>query len=199
MTKPIVLVGLPGSGKTTIGRQLARRLGLAFVDCDQVLEERLGMSIRDIFARMGEEGFRDHEQALLAELLHRPATVLSTGGGCVLRSANRAAMRTHGWVVYLKSSPQALAKRLQNDQTRPLLQVADPLKKLRQLYQQRDPLYREIAHHTLETGRPSVNTLVNHIAMQLELQALSAPALALPASPPVAAADAARATVPASG
>lgn len=179
ISKPVVLVGLPGSGKSTVGRQLARRLGLTYLDSDHVLEERLGCSIREYFEQAGEAAFRDQEQAVLSELVHRPDAVLSTGGGSVLRPANREALRAHGWVVYLKSSPQELFKRLRYDKSRPLLQVADPLQKLKDLYQQRDPLYREVAHHTLETGRPSVNALVNHLAMQLEQQALVVP----PASP----------------
>jgi shikimate kinase len=171
-SKPVILVGLPGSGKTTIGRQLARRMGLAYVDSDHVLEDRLGCSIREYFEQQGEVAFRDQEQAVLAELSQRPETVLATGGGSVLRAANREALHAHGWVVYLKSTPHELFKRLRYDKTRPLLQVADPLQKLKDLYQQRDPLYREVAHHTVETGRPSVNALVSQIAMQMEQRAL---------------------------
>ena len=165
----ITLVGMPGSGKTTVGRQLARRLGLPFFDSDQVIEERLGCSIREYFASAGEAAFRDLEQQVLAELAQGPACVLATGGGAVLREANRQALRSAGQVVYLRSSPEDLFRRLRHDTTRPLLQVADPLAKLRELYEQRDPLYREAAHFQIETGRPSVPRLVNMILMQLEL------------------------------
>lgn len=171
----VVLVGLPGAGKSTVGRQLARRLGTQFVDSDHVIEDRLGCSIREYFDREGEQAFRDLEQAVLAELVQRPGIVLSTGGGAVLRPANRAALKAGGWVVYLKSSPAELFKRLRHDKTRPLLQGGDPLQKLKDLYRVRDPLYREVAHHTVETGRPSVTALVNHIAMQLEQRALQLP------------------------
>lgn len=180
----IFLVGLPGSGKSTVGKQLARRLGLAFVDADHHIEQMLGCSIRAYFEREGEQAFRDVEQAAVAELVQRPGVVLSTGGGAVLRHANRTALHHNGWVVYLKSSPDELYRRLRHDKTRPLLQVGDPLQKLRELFAVRHPLYREVAHHVLETGRPSVNALVNHIAMQWEQRALHLPAAqALPATP----------------
>ncbi len=162
-------MGLPGSGKSTVGRQLARRLQLPFYDSDRVIEERLGCSIKDFFARQGEDVFRDVEESVIDELSQIPNAVLSTGGGAVLRSANRSHLRSRGHVVYLKSVPEELARRLRNDSNRPLLQVDDPLKRLRELFAVRDPLYRETAHFVIETGRPSVSTLVNMIVMQLEL------------------------------
>ncbi len=164
----ITLVGLPGSGKSTVGRQLARRLQLPFADSDQVIEQRIGCPIREFFEREGEERFRDIEEQVLDELTQQ-AGVLSTGGGAVLRPANRERLRSRGQVVYLKSSPEELYRRLRHDTQRPLLQVADPLQRLRDLYAVRDPLYREAAHFVIETGRPSVATLVNMIVMQLEL------------------------------
>lgn len=163
------LVGLPGSGKTTVGRQLARRLCVPFADSDQVIEQRLGCSIKSYFEREGEDSFRDVEQAVIDELSLNGSRVLSTGGGAVLRSLNRQNLRSRGSVVYLNSSPEELYRRLRNDTNRPLLQVADPLARLRDLYIERDPLYREVAHFVLDTGRPSVGTLVNMIVMQLEL------------------------------
>ncbi|ABM35997.1 shikimate kinase [Polaromonas naphthalenivorans CJ2] len=165
----VALVGLPGSGKSTIGRQLARRLKLSFLDSDHVIEERLGCSIRDYFEREGEASFRDVEEAVIDELTGMASGVLSTGGGSVLRPANRQRLHERGHVVYLRSSPEELFRRLRHDVSRPLLQVADPLGRLRDLYAQRDPLYRETAHFVIETGRPSVSTLVNMISMQLEL------------------------------
>jgi shikimate kinase len=168
----VSLIGLPGSGKSTVGRQLARRLHLPFVDSDHVLEDRLGCSIRTYFEREGEERFRDMEQAVLDELTRQPAGVLSTGGGAVLRPVNRSCLKSRTQVVYLKSSPDELFRRLRHDTNRPLLQVADPLGRLRELYAVRDPLYRETAHFVIETGRPSVGTLVNMIVMQLELAGL---------------------------
>lgn len=169
----VFLVGLPGSGKSTVGRHLARRLGRTFVDSDHVLEDRLGCTVREYFEQAGEQAFRDHEEAIIAELARMPGIVLSTGGGSVLRPANRQVLHDSGWVVYLKSAPDDIFRRLRHDKTRPLLQVADPLARLKELYRVRDPLYRETAHNTVETGRPSMTSVVNHLAMQLEQQALS--------------------------
>jgi len=165
----ISLVGLPGSGKSTVGRQLARRLQLPFFDSDHVIEQRLCCSIREYFEREGEEQFRDVEAAVIDELTLQGRCVLSTGGGAVLRPANRKNLHERGQVIYLNSSPEELFRRLRHDTNRPLLQVADPLGRLRELYQTRDPLYRETAHFIIDTGRPSVATLVNMIVMQLEL------------------------------
>ncbi len=179
----ISLVGLPGSGKSTVGRQLARRLSLPFYDSDHVIEQRLGCSIREFFEREGEERFRDIEQAVLDELTQGPACVLSTGGGSVLRAVNRAHLHDRGRVVYLRSTPEEVFRRVRHDRNRPLLQVADPLQRLRDLYAVRDPLYRETAHFVIETGRPSVATLVNMIVMQLELAGDAAGAVAQTPAP----------------
>lgn len=162
-------MGLPGSGKTTVGRQLSRRLGLPFVDSDHVIESRIGCSIREFFEKEGEVRFRDIEQEVLDGLTQSTTSVISTGGGAVLRLANREHLRDRSHVVYLKSTPEELFRRLRHDVSRPLLQVADPLTRLRELFAARDPLYRETAHFVLETGRPSVATLVNMVVMQLEL------------------------------
>ena len=160
---------MPGGGKSTIGRQLARRLNVDFVDADAVVEERLGCSIRAYFEREGEDRFRDVEQQVIAELAAGPTAVLATGGGVVLRESNRNVLREKFTVVYLRSTPEDLFRRLRHDAKRPLLQVQDPLARLRELYAARDPLYRQTAHYIIETGRPSVATLVNMILMQLEL------------------------------
>lgn len=165
----VALVGLPGSGKSTVGRQLARRLQRPFSDSDHVIEARLGCSIREYFEREGEDSFRDVEEAVLDELSLQNLGVLSTGGGAVLRPNNRKRLKERTTVVYLKSNPDELFRRLRHDVNRPLLQVADPLTRLRDLHAARDPLYRETAHFVVETGRPSVGTLVNMILMQLEL------------------------------
>ena len=164
----IALVGLPGSGKSTVGRQLARRLQLPFIDSDPVIEQRLGCSIREYFEREGEERFRDLEEAVIDDLTQHHQGVLSTGGGSVLRPVNRERLRSRGHVVYLRSSPEEVFRRLRHDVNRPLLQVSDPLGRLRDLYAVRDPLYRETAHFVIETGRPSVAALVSTILMQLE-------------------------------
>lgn len=165
----IVLIGLPGSGKSTVGRQLARRLNCPFVDSDHVIEQRLGCSIREYFEREGEERFRDVEESVIDDLSLTHVGVLSTGGGVVLRPHNRQNLKARGQVIYLNSSPDELFRRLRHDVNRPLLQVADPLTRLRDLHAIRNPLYRETAHFIIETGRPSVSALVNMIIMQLEL------------------------------
>jgi shikimate kinase len=165
----ISLIGLPGSGKSTVGRQLARRLQLPFSDSDHAIEARLGCPIREFFEREGEERFRDIEAEVIDTLSQQGAGVLSTGGGAVLRAENREHLRGRGKVIYLKSHPEELIRRLRHDTNRPLLQVADPMAKLRELFAARDPLYRQTAHFVIETGRPSVATLVNMIVMQLEL------------------------------
>ncbi|PWW47009.1 shikimate kinase [Melaminivora alkalimesophila] len=165
------LIGMPGAGKSTAGRQVARRLQLPFIDMDQLLEERLGCRIRDYFEQHGEAAFRAHEAALLAELADAPGPMLlSPGGGIVLREDNRAALR-RGFapVLYLRASPDELFRRLRHDRSRPLLQTPDPLARLRELYRVRDPLYREVASHVIETGRPTLQSLVGMVLMQLEL------------------------------
>jgi shikimate kinase len=171
----IALVGLPGSGKSTIGRQLARRLGLSALDTDHVIEQRLGCSIREYFEREGEASFRDVEQAVIDDVTQSHNGILSTGGGSVLRLANREYLRSRCHVVYLRSSPEEIFRRLRHDMQRPLLQVDDPLTRLRDLYDIRDPLYRETAHFVVETGRPSVANLLNMVIMQLELAGVLSP------------------------
>ena len=165
----VALVGMPGSGKSTVARQLARHLACEYLDSDAVLEERLGMSIREWFAREGEESFRDEEQAVIDELTQRESIVLATGGGSVLRPSNRNALHSRCHVFYLRASPEDLFRRLRHDTQRPLLQVADPQQRLRDLYRERDPLYRRTAHFVVEAARPSVQTLLSKVLMQLEL------------------------------
>ena len=169
LTILIIFIGLPGSGKSTVGRHLARRLQQPFMDSDQAIEARLGCSIREFFEREGEDRFRDIEQEVIAQLCAQAPGVLATGGGVVLRMANRDALRAAGTVVYLQSQPEDLMRRLRHDRKRPLLQVADPTARLRDLFAQRDPLYRETAHYTVETGRPSVSSLVQSILSQLQI------------------------------
>lgn len=168
-----------------MGRQLARRLNVRFVDADVVLEARIGMPIRAFFEQFGEAAFRDREEAVIDELTREGAAasmVLATGGGALLREANRQHLRERSTVIYLRSSPEELYRRLRHDTQRPLLQVADPLAKLRELYEVRHPLYEETAHFCVDTGRPSVSTLVNMIMMQLDVAGLL-PALQAGAAP----------------
>jgi len=145
------------------------------VDTDSLIEQRIGCSIREYFEREGEASFRDLEQAAIAELAGTSAGVLATGGGAVLREANRLQLHRHFHVIYLRSTPEDLFRRLRHDVKRPLLQVQDPLGRLRELHAARDPLYRETAHDTVDTGRPTVAMLVNLIVMQLELAGVAVP------------------------
>ena len=166
---PIALVGMPGGGKSTVSRQLAKRLGWQFADSDALAENELGCSIRTFFEREGEGRFRDVEAELIAKLALASNIVIATGGGAVLREETRRLLRTDCHVIYLRSTPEELFRRLRGDSHRPLLQVADPLARLRELFEVRDPLYRETAHFVVDTGRPTVATLVNMVLMQLEL------------------------------
>ena len=166
----IALIGMPGCGKSTVARAVARRLHLLSVDTDQAIEQRLGRTIRSYFDEHGEAAFRDVEEAVIDELTADGSSlVLATGGGAVLRPVNRQRLRERGTVIYLRASPEQLSKRLQHDTKRPLLQVADPLKRLRELYSERDPLYRECAHFVIDTRGTSLSALVSRILMQLEL------------------------------
>lgn len=156
----IFLIGLMGAGKTTVGRALARERGLSFVDSDHEIVARCGVSIPTIFEIEGEAGFRRREAAMIDELTQRQGIVLATGGGAVLDPDNRQRLKTRGTVVYLHALPHELWLRTRHDRNRPLLQTADPLKKLQELYAVRHPLYLETAHIVLDTGRQSVSSLV---------------------------------------
>lgn len=142
----IYLVGLMGAGKTTVGRQLAKRLGRQFYDSDHEIVARTGVPIPTIFEIEGEDGFRRREAQTIAELSRGDNIVLATGGGAVLNPENRQRLHDSGWVVYLNVPPTLLYERTRHDRNRPLLQVADPLARLEELYAVRDPLYRETAH-----------------------------------------------------
>ncbi len=163
---------MPGCGKSTVGRHVARHLNLEFLDTDHEIEARIGGTIRDYFANYGEGMFRDLESDVIDKATQRSEHVLATGGGAVLREANRKCLNERCIVVYLRSMPDELARRLRHDFKRPLLQSSDPVQRLRDLFNERDPLYRDTAHYVIETGRPSVPTLVNMLLMQLELAGL---------------------------
>jgi shikimate kinase len=146
----LFLVGMPGSGKSTLGRVLARNLGKTFVDADHELERRLGVSISTIFEIEGEDTFRSREEETLARLVQRVDIVLATGGGAVLRPANRERLQAGGTVLYLHATPETTWERTRHSKNRPLLQTADPLARARALYAQRDHLYRETADLVIE-------------------------------------------------
>jgi len=163
----IYLVGMMGAGKTTVGRMLARRLKLRFVDSDHEIETRCGVKIPVIFEIEGEAGFRSREAQVLAELTALEGTILATGGGVVLSQENRRLLAARGTVVYLRATPEHLYERVRQDRNRPLLATGDPLARLRSLYAERDPLYRSIADLVIETGRQSVQILARGLLEQL--------------------------------
>lgn len=163
----VFLVGPMGAGKSTIGRLLAKELGFPFKDSDREIEARTGADIPWIFDVEGEEGFREREQAMIAELVQERGIVLATGGGVVMREANRTALADNGLVVYLCTSVDQQLQRTAKDRQRPLLQTADPEKVLRELMAKRDPLYREIAHLVIETDQRGPKTVVTSIIAKL--------------------------------
>lgn len=167
----IFLVGVMGAGKTTVGRLLAKKLGRRFVDSDHEIEARCGVRIPTIFEMEGEEGFRKREAQVIDDLTQEKNLVLATGGGAVLLPENRRHLHDRGVVVYLRATPHELWLRTRNDKGRPLLNNKDPRGTLEKLFAIRDPLYRETAHHVIDTGKPSVTQLVNTLIMQFELSA----------------------------
>jgi shikimate kinase len=163
----ICLVGMMGAGKTTVGRQLAKRLGRRFVDADHEIEARTGVRIPTIFEIEGEAGFRRREAEAIDALTREHGLVLATGGGAVLDPSNRRRLKESGLVVYLRVLPLLLYERTRHDRNRPLLQVADPLAKLEELFAQRDPLYREVADVVIDTSSGGVGSLVRRVEQEL--------------------------------
>lgn len=156
-----------GAGKTTVGRHLARRRKAEFLDLDHEIEARTGVRVPMIFEIEGEAGFRDRESRLLEEVAHRSKLIVATGGGIVLRPENRDVLRQAGMVIYLNVLPKVLFERTRRDSNRPLLQVADPLRKLEELYVERDPLYREVANIVIDARPGAVSQLVLQVEREL--------------------------------
>lgn len=150
---------MPGGGKSTVGRLVAKRLGLPFTDADQAIEERAGCTISELFQGAGEAAFRDLEADVLTHLVASPG-VVATGGGAVLGPANRELLRERTHCVYLCVPFETLMHRLRRDRKRPLLQVADPQGKLRELIAERDPLYQAAATATIDTAGLSLGRIV---------------------------------------
>lgn len=163
-----------GAGKTTIGRLLAEKLQLRFVDSDHEIESRTGASIPLIFDIEGEQGFRDREENIINELTRQPGIILATGGGAVLRAENREALKARGVVVYLHAEVDQLLARTRHDKNRPLLQTADPRGKLGALMQEREPLYREVADLVVDTGAGNSRAVVKLILKHLQDKAFQA-------------------------
>ena len=164
----LILVGMMGAGKTSVGRMLARRLKRSFYDSDEEIERRCGVKVPVIFDIEGEAGFRARESQVIAELCELERVVLATGGGAVLAEHNRRRLASHGTVVYLHARPAQLWQRLRQVRNRPLLATAEPQKKLETLYAQRDPLYREVADLVLDTGKQSVQALARELLARLD-------------------------------
>jgi shikimate kinase len=155
----LILVGLPGVGKTSIGRAAARQLGREFLDFDEEIERRSGMNVREIFRLKGEEHFREQELALTRELSATGGMVLSPGGGWITQQGSVELLRSTGRIIYLRASPEAVARRLRRVETRPLLAGRDPVVALRELYDKRRALY-ETADVTLDTERLARQQLI---------------------------------------
>jgi len=163
----IFLVGPMGSGKSTVGRALARRIGHRFIDSDRELETRCGVDIPTIFEYEGESGFRDREARLIDELTAQDGIVLATGGGAVLRPENRACLALRGYVVLLSVDIAEQMRRVGRDPNRPLLNTADPEGRLRSLMSERAPIYRDVAHMEVHTDARRMHHVVNRIAQHL--------------------------------
>lgn len=164
----IYLVGPMGAGKSTIGRLLSTELKLDFYDSDKVIEDRCGADIPWIFDREGEQGFRDREEQVIDDLTQLPNIVLATGGGVVMREANRTHLAGRGLVVYLCTSVAQQLQRTAKDKNRPLLQTEDPERVLKELFVKRDPLYREIADMVIETDHHHPRSVVQEIQRYMQ-------------------------------
>jgi shikimate kinase len=171
----VVLIGMMAAGKSTIGRLLAHAIGFDFVDADRELEARSGVPIPTIFEIEGEAGFRRREAALLDELSDRQNIVLATGGGAVLDPQTRQRLRERGLVIYLRTTADEVFRRTRKDRTRPLLQTDDPRARIAQLLAEREPLYAETAHITVQSAAANPKRLLERLLMQPELRALIAP------------------------
>jgi shikimate kinase/3-dehydroquinate synthase len=194
MNGNIFLIGLMGSGKTTVGRALARKLNKRFIDSDHEIEARTGASIPVIFEVEGEASFRQREAEVIKDLTALDDIVLATGGGAILNPASRALLAERGTVIYLRASVSSILHRTGHDKNRPLLQGPDPRRRLEDLSRQREPMYAEIADIVIDTGRPNVQFLVNNILMHLGLapaRCIEPPMnsqvmpIVIPAAPPI--------------
>lgn len=168
MRKNIILVGLMGAGKSTIGRYLAKRQHREFYDSDAVIVERTGVPISTIFEIEGEDGFRDREEQVIAELCEMNGIILGTGGGSVIRKANRDKLKQSGIVVYLRSSADMLYSRISHDKSRPLMQTDNPLQTLKDLLQEREPYYMEVADIVVNTGKQKVSGMIVELVRKIK-------------------------------
>ncbi|HIP94115.1 MAG TPA: shikimate kinase AroK [Leucothrix sp.] len=163
MKENIILVGLMGAGKSTIGRSLAKQLKMNFYDSDRLIEERTGVDISTIFEIEGEQGFRDREEEIIAELCQKNDIILATGGGCILREQTRKNMQKAGHVVYLRTNADLLYSRIRHDKSRPLMQTKNPIDTLKKLLDDREPYYFEVADTVIMTGKQKINVIVKKV------------------------------------
>jgi shikimate kinase len=168
----IVLIGMMGAGKSTIGRLLAETIGFEFIDADRELEARSGVSIPTIFEIEGEDGFRRRETVLLDELSQRPRIVLATGGGAVLDGQTRQRLRERALVIYLRATADEVHRRTRRDKSRPLLQAENPRERIEQLLAEREPLYAQTAHLSFQSAAANPRRLVERLATHPEVRAL---------------------------
>ena len=159
----IYLIGLMGSGKTTLGKSLAKKLNRPFIDTDQLIEQKSGVDVSMIFEFEGEKGFRERETKLLSEIALKKEHIVSTGGGIILSKYNRDVITKSGIIFYLKTQPAELFIRLQNDKTRPLLQGANLKEKLTKIYAERWPLYEMTADYIIETKNKKISQILTNI------------------------------------
>jgi shikimate kinase len=164
----LALVGFMGTGKSSVGRLAAELLQFEFVDTDQLIETQCGMTVEEIFKKQGEPAFRELERQIVQNLAQREKTVIATGGGLVAYPSNLASLKTHALVVCLWASPETIWERVKEQTHRPLLQTADPLGKIRDLFAQRDPLYRQ-ADVLIHTGQRSPREVVQQVLHQFHL------------------------------
>ena len=168
-SKNIFLIGPMGAGKTTIGRQLAKKLSYNFYDSDYEIEKHTGADISLIFELEGEEGFRKRESQVLSELVTFENIVLSTGGGSVLDPLNRKVLKDNGIVIYLKSSAEKLYKRTADDKRRPLLQTDDRLSKIKNILDEREPIYIALADEVIDTQDLTIKHIIQNILELIEI------------------------------
>jgi shikimate kinase len=159
----IFLIGMMGSGKTTIGKALALKMNYPFFDSDSEIEAKCGTSISTIFTLEGEVGFRKRERDIINFLTQKKNVVLATGGGAILYEDNRKALQNNGIVVYLTADLESLWQRTSQDKTRPLLDNKNPKEVLKNIYEQRDPIYRKLANYTFDTSKSNISSLLNQI------------------------------------
>jgi len=164
----LILVGMMGSGKTTMGRVLAKHLGKDFVDSDEEIQFRTGVTIPHIFDVEGEVGFRQRETVALENLVQRNGLVMATGGGAVIANENRTLLRHNGIVIYLRASVHDLWLRTRNDRNRPLLQTGNAYEKLAGLLRQREAYYQQVADIVMPTGRQNVHALMLKLVAAIE-------------------------------